>query len=73
MLKSLSRPDRFRITEKIVALGANPDDSGLDVKPLSGKGCYRLRIGDWRILYERDDEIRVIAIERIKSRGGVYK
>lgn len=26
ILEKLSRPDRYRITEKIVMLGANPDD-----------------------------------------------
>ena len=35
-LQSLSRPDRARITEKIVALGATPDATRLDVKRLQG-------------------------------------
>lgn len=33
----------------------------------------RQRIGAWRILFTRDDEIRVIAIDRIGARGDVYK
>lgn len=44
-----------------------------DIKPLQGsKGSYRLRVGDWRILFsypERD----IILIEKIGPRGGVYK
>lgn len=42
-LQGLSRPDRNRITEKIVALGTNPDDPTLDIKPLQGQPLYRLR------------------------------
>lgn len=72
-LKSLSRPDKNRITEKIMVLGRDPDDPSLDVKRLHGNSYYRLRVGDWRIIYDRDDEIKIIAIEYIKPRGDVYK
>jgi len=73
MLQSLSRPDRNRITEKIILLGKDPDDSLLDVKPLQGQPYYRLRVGDWRVIFDRDDDVRIIAIEKIKPRGGAYK
>lgn len=73
VLKNLSRRDRNRITEKIMILGKNPDDPVLDVKPLQGETYYRLRVGDWRIIYDRDDDIKIIAIEKIKPRGGAYK
>jgi len=51
-------------------LGANPDDPTLDIKPLQGQPYYRLRVGDWRIIYDREDEVKIIAIEKIKPRGG---
>ena len=44
-----------------------------DIKPLKGSsGTYRLRVGDWRILfsYPEDD---IILIEKIGPRGDVYK
>lgn len=72
-LQSLSRPDRNRITEKIIALGVNPDDPTLDIKPLQGQPYYRLRIGNWRVIYDRDDNVKIIAIEKVKPRGGAYK
>ena len=72
-LQSLGRDERVRIAEKIHQLGANPDDSGLDVKALAGSGLYRLRVGDWRIIYDRQDALRIIAIEKIKPRGDAYK
>jgi mRNA interferase RelE/StbE len=72
-LQSLNRPDRNRVTEKIVLLGKNPDHTSLDIKPLQGQPFYRLRVGDWRILFDRDDEIKIISIEKVKPRGGAYK
>ena len=72
-LQSLSRPDRVRIAEKIYQLGLNPDDPALDVKRLQGEPYYRLRVGDWRVIFDRQDAVRIIAIERIKPRGDAYK
>jgi mRNA interferase RelE/StbE len=72
-LQSLSRPDRNRITEKIILLGENPDDPLLDVKPLQGQPYYRLRVRGWRVIFDRDDEVKIIAIEKVKPRGGAYK
>ena len=72
-LKRLLPNDRLRITEKIRQLGRNPDDLKLDIKPLPGQSYYRLRVGQWRIIYDRQDSIRIISIEQIKSRGDAYK
>lgn len=72
-LQSLTRTDRNRIAEKIHLLGKNPDNPNLDIKPLQGEPYYRLRVGQWRIIFDRDDEVKIIAIERIKPRGGAYK
>jgi len=72
-LQSLSRPDRNRITEKIMLLGENPDNQVLDIKPLQGQPYYRLRVGQWRIIYDRQNDVKIIAIEKIAPRGGVYK
>lgn len=72
-LQSLSRPDRVRIAEKIHQLGDNPDNPALDTRRLEGEPYYRLRVGGWRVIYDRDDTVRVIAIEKIKPRGDAYK
>lgn len=72
-LKSLGKNDRLRITNAIVSLGKNPDDATLDVKQLSGSHLWRLRIGGWRIIYDRQDTVKIIQIEKIKPRGDAYK
>jgi len=73
VLQSLTRIDRNRIAEKIKLLGENPNNPILDIKPLQGEPYYRLRVGQWRIIFDKDDEVKIIAIEKIKPRGGAYK
>ncbi len=72
-LMSLSTLLRVRIAEKIQRLATNPDDPQLDIKRLVGEDHYRLRVGDWRIIFGRDDYIRIISIEAVKPRGDAYK
>jgi mRNA interferase RelE/StbE len=44
-----------------------------DIKPLKGSpGSYRLRVGNWRILFSYAKEGTVL-IEKISPRGDVYK
>ena len=54
-------------------LGLDPDDERLDIKKMQGGSGYRMRVGQWRVLFERDDLIKVISIEKIGSRGDIYK
>ena len=72
-LKALNSKERLRITDKIIELAYNPDSKILDIKKLVGKKYWRLRIGNWRIIFDREDTVKVIKIERIKVRGDIYK
>lgn len=73
VLQSVAQPDRTRITEKIVQLGKDPDIPSLDIKKLQGEPYFRLRVGSWRIIFDRDNEVKIISIEKIKPRGDAYK
>ena len=42
-------------------------------KKLEGEPYFRLRVGNWRIIFERHDVVKIIAVERIKPRGDAYK
>ncbi len=53
--------------------GQNPDDYTLDTKKLAASDYWRLRVGSWRVIYDRQDDLRIIAIEKIKPRGDAYK
>jgi mRNA interferase RelE/StbE len=49
------------------------DDQG-DVRKMAGRsGLYRLRVGDWRILFTFADGGRTIAISRVLNRRDAYR
>lgn len=72
-LASLPKPEREAIAEKITSLGGNPDDYTLDTKKLAASTYWRLRVGSWRVIYNRQDDLKIISIEKIKPRGDAYK
>lgn len=61
-----------RLTKQRIRAGIEKLPQG-DIKPYKGSpGTYRLRVGDWRILFSYPEE-GTILIEKIGPRGGVYK
>ena len=69
-MNSLDKPIRQRILEKLFWLEANFDD--ILPRSLSNKlsRYYKLRVGDWRIVYlviQEAQEISVIAIDHRKD------
>ncbi len=72
-LQALVASTRAKIAGEISMLGKNPDDKRLDIKKMKGKSAYRLRIGQWRVIFERDDDVRILSIEKIGTRGDIYK
>ncbi len=70
-LEAVSRKDRLRIVDKIQRLAFEPRPFGAD--KLSGEDKYRLRQGDFRILYEIRDRELVVTVIRIGNRRDVYR
>jgi mRNA interferase RelE/StbE len=68
--KKISRAQRKRIGEKINGLEFEPRLVGSD--KLSDNE-YRLRDGNYRILYEIDDKNHTVRIGRIRGRSDVYR
>ena len=63
--------DRLRIQEGIDDLETNPRPTG--VKKLSGIDGYRLRKGDYRILFTINDRSKEVRIYRIGHRREIYR
>lgn len=64
-LKKQAETTRSRIRNAIHNLPSG------DVKKLQGREGYRLRVGDYRVIFDKNGNI--IYIERIDNRGQVYK
>lgn len=62
-----------RIQSKLDTIAINPFAEHRNVKRLSGNHQYRLRVGDWRVLYEIENEQLIIFVVKVASRGGAYK
>jgi mRNA interferase RelE/StbE len=61
-----------RVIKAIQPLAIQPRPSG--AKKLTGsKSDWRIRVGDYRILYEIADTIRVVRIYRVRHRRDVYE
>ena len=72
-LKSLPQGVLKRVDIKLQALSLNPRPRGVTkLKGKEGEG-WRLRIGDYRLLYQIDDKDNVVRIYRIKHRREVYR
>jgi mRNA interferase RelE/StbE len=60
------------IRSKIDGVAQGPYAANNNVKKLTGRPGYRLRVGDWRIIYDLDDAMRILSVERVAPRGGAY-
>jgi mRNA interferase RelE/StbE len=62
----------IRIDRRILALADSPRPPGC--KKLKGyKDQWRIRVGDWRVVYIVDDAARLVSITRIAHRSEVYE
>ncbi|MBF0292622.1 MAG: type II toxin-antitoxin system RelE/ParE family toxin [Nitrospinae bacterium] len=73
--KDLKRlePDTFkRVIKGIKALSANPKPAGCR-KITGSKNDWRIRIGDYRVIYEIDDKASAVKIMIVKHRREAYR
>ena len=72
VLERLPQNPFRRITEAISALAHEPRPFGY--RKLAGvEDSYRVRVGDWRIIYTIQDDILLVVVIEIAPRGGAYR
>lgn len=70
-LQKISTQDQKKITLALRLLQENPRPPG--VKKLRGReGAYRVRVGDYRVIFEINDGELLVLVIRIGHRGDVY-
>ncbi|MEE8125556.1 MAG: type II toxin-antitoxin system RelE/ParE family toxin [Nitrospirales bacterium] len=71
-LKILPKPTQSQISKRLLKLEVNPRPSG--VKKLEGeKDLYRLRVGDFRVIYTIRDRELIVLIVKIGHRREIYR
>ena len=70
-LAHLPEKERHRIETDIESLASNPRPHG--VKKLTGRDGYRVRSGDYRIVFEIDDRLRSVTVLHVGHRKDIYR
>jgi mRNA interferase RelE/StbE len=71
-LLALDRPVQARIPRSLHRLPAAPR-SAANVEALRGAARYRLRIGDWRVIYTLRDDVLLVLVVRVAHRREAYR
>ncbi|HDH58022.1 MAG TPA: type II toxin-antitoxin system RelE/ParE family toxin [Bacteroidetes bacterium] len=71
-LKRLSEDNFRNIISHIKELGINPRPPGCRKITRSGSD-WRIRVGDYRVIYEIDDRAKAVRVMRIRHRRDVYR
>ena len=70
-LEALPAKDRRRIATKIQALGNNPRPVGCE--KLAGHDKYRIRQGNYRVLFTIEDDVLIVTVIAIGNRRDIYR
>lgn len=69
-MKTLNKQDSRRILKSIEDLGITPRPQGC--KKLKGRDGYRIRVGDFRVIYSVEDKRLLISVVQIGDRKDIY-
>jgi len=72
-LQRMPRNTAMLIRGKIATLAQDPHAKKNNTAKLAGRPGYRLRVGDWRIIYELDQQRRLLDVLVVGPRGSVYE
>jgi len=61
------------IVNNLHELAADPDNASLNIDVLKGREGFRLRVGQYRVIYRRQDNRLTIEVIKIRPRGDIYK
>lgn len=71
-LEGLPTDVQARIIKKIGVLADNPRPHGVE-KLAGDEGFYRIRVGDYRVIYEIQDDILLVLVLRLGNRRDIYR
>jgi mRNA interferase RelE/StbE len=71
-LDKLDRTVLSRVAREIDALSGEPRPTGCR-KLVNHVNRWRVRVGDWRVLYEIDDAARTVRVVAVRRRSKAYE
>ena len=71
-LRRLEPPVQRRVLRAAESLWTNPRPEGCR-KMQGSRNAFRIRVGDYRLIYTVDDDVLIVAVERVRHRREVYR
>lgn len=71
-IRKIPRNEALRIRRKVDQIAEDPYARWSNVTKLQGRVGYRLRVGNWRVIYDLEDALRILSVEDVGARGGIY-
>lgn len=68
---SLEKPIRRKILAAIDGLSGNPGPAGC--KKMAGQEAWRIRVGDYRVIYEIHDQVLLVIVVDTGHRRDIYR
>ena len=72
-LRGMPRELAQRIRERLDLIAQDPYANNTSVTKLQNRPGFRLRVGDWRVIYELGHDNLIILVLKIGARGEVYR
>jgi mRNA interferase RelE/StbE len=72
-LQRIPRKTAKLIRDKLEMIATDPYADHANAKKLQGREGYRLRVGDWRVIYKIQNEQLMIIVLKVAARGEIYK
>lgn len=71
-MRRLDAKTQARVLRAVEPLARNPRPDGC--RKLQGsEDAYRIRVGDYRVIYTVDDAVLIVAVERVRHRREAYR
>lgn len=70
-IRKIHPTDQRRIVRKLDELADDPRHPGC--APMRGSDLWKVRVGNYRIVYEIGDELLVVVVVRVRHRKDVYR
>lgn len=70
-LRRIAQADARKIVAKVKLLADDPAALANNIKALKGSPLFRLRVGDYRVIYTAD--LRIVTVVKVGHRSDVYE
>ena len=70
-INALPKDIKTRVISAAMSLGDNPRPPGC--KKLKSRDAYRIKVGEYRIIYEIRDDVLIVLVVRVAHRRDAYK